>query len=75
VIEGLGWLATAAFCASYFVRRQRTMLLVQVTAALLWVGYGAFTRAAPVVVANVVVALSATLALRRPPPEVRAARP
>ncbi len=66
MIDGLGWLATAVFCASYFVRQRRIMLLVQVAAALLWVGYGAFTRAAPVVVANVVVAMSATWALRRP---------
>jgi hypothetical protein len=41
------------------------MLAVQVAAALLWIGYGALTAAAPVVVANVIVAGSAMFALRR----------
>jgi hypothetical protein len=65
VIEAIGWVATAVFSASYFVRRPRTMLAVQVAAALLWIGYGALTAAAPVVVANVIVAGSAAFALRR----------
>lgn len=65
MIEVIGWVATAVFSASYFVRRSRTMLAVQVAAALLWIGYGALTAAAPVVVANVIVAGSAVFALRR----------
>ncbi len=55
-LEWIGWIATAAFAASYLCRRPRTLRLVQALAALLWVAYGTLIHAAPVVVANVVVA-------------------
>jgi hypothetical protein len=38
---------------------------VQALAALLWIGYGIFIKAAPVVAANVAVALSAIYSSRR----------
>lgn len=63
--ESLGWVATAAFSASYFARRPRTMLIIQIGAALLWIAYGVFTAAKPVVVANLVVAVSGLWAMRR----------
>ena len=53
--DALGWVATATFSASYFCRQPRTMLAVQVSAALLWIGYGFLTAAMPVVVANAIV--------------------
>jgi hypothetical protein len=68
--EGLGWLATALFSASYFVAGRRMMLAVQIGAALLWVGYGLLTRAAPVVVANGIVVLAALSAVVRQPRSV-----
>lgn len=67
--DGIGWMATAVFAASYFVRGRRRMLIVQIAAACLWVGYGLATVAAPVIAANVIVASSAAFALWRRTPE------
>jgi hypothetical protein len=52
----LGWLATVLFAASYFCKTSRAMRRVQAAAALLWVGYGVWMNALPVIVANVIVA-------------------
>jgi hypothetical protein len=59
MIDGLGWIATAVFSASYFFQRPRAMLAVQVCAAILWIGYGLLAGTAPVVVANGIVAAAA----------------
>ena len=55
-LEWIGWIATAAFAASYFCKQPKMLRLVQALAALLWVVYGLLIHATPVVVANVVVA-------------------
>jgi hypothetical protein len=55
VIEALGWLATVVFVASYFFKRARVLLRVQMAGALLWVAYGVLMRSAPVVAANLLV--------------------
>jgi hypothetical protein len=55
-VDGLGWLATAVFVASYRFRDQRTLRWIQAIAALLWVGYGLARHALPVVIANLLVA-------------------
>jgi len=52
----VGWAATALFAVSYFCREQRTLRLIQAAAALLWLTYGVALHAAPVIVANVIVA-------------------
>lgn len=56
MLDGLGWLATALFAASYFCKTPRAMRRVQATAAILWVGYGIWMNALPIIVANVIVA-------------------
>lgn len=56
MLNGLGWLATALFAASYFCKSSRAMRRVQATAALLWVGYGIWMNALPIIVANLIVA-------------------
>ena len=56
MLDGLGWVATAFFAASYFCKTSRAMRRVQATAALLWVAYGVWMHALPIVVANVIVA-------------------
>jgi len=56
LLDGVGWLATAAFASSYFCRQPATLRRVQGLAALMWVVYGALIHALPVVVANVIVA-------------------
>jgi hypothetical protein len=60
MFDGLGWLATALFAISYFCKTPRSMRRVQALAAILWVGYGMWMNALPVIVANTIVA---TLAL------------
>lgn len=54
--NAIGWLATAIFGVSYFVRNQSIMRWVQASAALCWMLYGYLMHAAPVIVANVIVA-------------------
>lgn len=57
--EAIGWAATAIFSASYFFRRPAALRWVQAAAACLWIAYGLAAGAAPVVVANVIVAVAA----------------
>jgi uncharacterized protein with PQ loop repeat len=59
MFDGLGWLATALFATSYICKTSRAMRRVQALAALLWVGYGIWMNALPIVVANVIVAVLA----------------
>jgi hypothetical protein len=62
----IGWVATAMFAVSYFCKRPEALRRVQAVAALLWIGYGLLIHAAPVVVANLVVAAVAVYSsLRR----------
>lgn len=60
MFDGLGWLATVLFAGSYFCKTPRAMRRVQALAAFLWVGYGIWMNAPPIIVANLIVA---TLAL------------
>ena len=50
-----GWLATAIFAGSDFVRNAATMRWVQACAALCWILYGVLLHATPVIVANLIV--------------------
>lgn len=59
MLDGLGWVATALFAASYLCKTSRAMRRLQASAALLWVGYGIWTNALPIIVANVIVAVLA----------------
>jgi len=65
-IEYLGWAATTVFVASYFCTRSSALKAVQMTGALLWVVYGLFIAAPPVVVANLAVFGAAGWTLIRP---------
>ena len=56
MLAWIGWVATAVFAGSYLCRRPATLRRVQAVAAVLWVAYGVLIQAAPVVVANVIVA-------------------
>ncbi len=56
MLSGLGWLATALFAASYLCKTSGAMRRLQASAALLWVGYGIWMNALPIIVANVIVA-------------------
>lgn len=62
----VGWLATAIFAVSYFVRNPVTMRWVQAAAALCWMTYGILLHAAPVIVANMIVAVLAVYSSFRP---------
>jgi hypothetical protein len=66
----IGWVATAVFASSYLCREAATLRRVQAAAAVLWVVYGVLIQAAPVIVANLIVAgvaLVSSLRLSRPP--------
>jgi hypothetical protein len=65
VIDWIGWIATAIFASSYFCKRSITLRSVQAVAALVWIGYGVLLGAAPVIVANLVVAIVAALSAWR----------
>lgn len=59
MLEWIGWVATAMFAVSYLCKQPVQLRLVQALAAVLWIGYGMMIGAAPVVVANLVVACMA----------------
>lgn len=67
--DGLGWAATAIFASSYFCRGTRRLRMVQALASLVWASYGALIRAAPLIVANLVVASLALYSAWRGRPE------
>jgi len=59
-VANLGWAATAVFTGSYFARDARTLRVLQMAGAALWLLYGVALRAAPIIVANVLVLGAAT---------------
>jgi hypothetical protein len=61
----LGWVATALFALSYLLKRPTQLRVMQAVAACIWAVYGLLLHAAPVVVANIIVAALALLSLRR----------
>lgn len=70
MLAWIGWVATAVFACSYFCREPASLRRVQAAAAVLWVVYGVLIQAAPVIVANLIVAgvaLVSSLRLSRPP--------
>lgn len=67
-IDVLGYVATATFAASYFLKGASSLRRLQATAALLWIAYGVMIQSMPVIVSNVLVATVALVSsLRRPP--------
>ena len=56
MLSWIGWVATAVFASSYLCRRPAALRRVQAAAAVLWVVYGVLIHAAPVIVANLIVA-------------------
>lgn len=58
LVYNIGWLATAAFAASYFCAPV-ALRPMQAPAAVLWIGYGSLMHALPVIVASAVVARAA----------------
>jgi hypothetical protein len=58
MVEYLGWAATAVFVGSYFCAPD-TLKRVQMLGALMWIAYGFFIGASPVVVANLLVLAAA----------------
>ncbi len=59
MFEWIGWVATAMFASSYFFKQPNRLRYVQASAALLWIGYGIFLKAPPIIVSNLVVAIIA----------------
>jgi hypothetical protein len=67
MLDWIGWIATTLFATSYFYKQPAMLRRIQALAALLWIGYGLLIHAAPVVVANVIVAAVALYSSFRPP--------
>jgi hypothetical protein len=65
-VQIIGWVATIVFTSSYFFRGAGALRWVQAVAALLWIIYGIAIHAAPVVVANGLVAAAALISVFRP---------
>jgi hypothetical protein len=63
--QWLGWTATAVFVASYFFSRSTVLRGLQMIGAALWILYGVWIGAAPVIVANVLVFTAAAWTLVR----------
>ncbi len=59
MLDAIGWVATALFTASYFLKQAAALRRLQAAAACLWILYGITIGAWPVVVANVLVAAAA----------------
>ncbi len=53
----VGWAATAAFTASYFMPEHR-LRLVQMLGAALWLIYGVMLGEPPIIVANAIVLIA-----------------
>jgi hypothetical protein len=68
-LDWIGYLATAAFASSYFVKRPEVLRRVQAGAAAIWIGYGLLIHSMPVVVANGIVAAIAVVTTFRKPRE------
>lgn len=61
----IGWVATATFTSSYFVRNPMWIRGVQAVAASLWLLYGVVIGKTPVIVANVLVVCAALFTMYR----------
>jgi hypothetical protein len=61
MLDAIGWIATAVFSISYLFKSGSTLRRVQAIAAVLWIAYGVAISAKPVIVANIIVAVSAII--------------
>ena len=55
MLESIGWLATALFALSYFVKSRVHLQYIQAASACLWVGYGITIGSNPVIIANLII--------------------
>ena len=62
--QTLGWVATAIFVGSYFLR-PAALRAVQMAGAVLWIVYGILIGAMPVIAANALVLTAAAWTLAR----------
>jgi hypothetical protein len=70
-VDWLGWTATTVFVASYFFARPSALRGMQMLGSLLWISYGVFINASPVIVANILVfSAAAWTAFRKAPAPV-----
>lgn len=65
ITQGLGWVATAVFVASYFFAKPAALRAVQMIGATLWIVYGCLIGAIPVIAANALVFSAAAWTIAR----------
>ncbi|MCX6610541.1 MAG: YgjV family protein [Acidobacteria bacterium] len=63
--DWIGWVATATFTSSYFVRNPLQIRAIQAVAACLWLSYGVVIGATPVIIANILVVSAALFTMWR----------
>jgi hypothetical protein len=61
----IGWTAAGIFPLSYLSKKPLHLVTIQLTASIVWIAFGVATRSAPVVVANVVTCIAASLSAWR----------
>ena len=59
MLDSLGWVATAVFTLSYLAKEPGKLRWIQALAALFWMSYGFAIHARPVIVANLIVTITA----------------
>jgi uncharacterized protein with PQ loop repeat len=64
-LDWIGWVATAAFMCSYFVKSMNRVRAIQAVASLLWMSYGIAIQATPMIVANALVVATALFTMWR----------
>ncbi len=64
-IDLIGYFATSLFTLSYVFKQPKALLSLQVAAASTWLIFGILVHQTPVIVANVLVAVSALISLLR----------
>jgi hypothetical protein len=63
--EAIGWMAAAIFPLSYLFKKPLTLVSIQLAASLVWIAHGVAAQSKPVIVANVVTSVAASLSLWR----------
>jgi len=65
IADGIGWMATAVFVASYFFSKPTMLRGLQMLGAVLWMAFGLLIASKPVIVSNVLVFAAAGWTLVR----------
>ena len=63
--EAIGWIAAGIFPFSYLFKKPLTLVSIQLAASLVWIAHGIAAESRPVIVANVITSIAASLSIWR----------